>query len=322
MTPIVFLHSLAPQDQQRWLTRLKQLLPNESILLIDEISELQAQQVEIAIVANPDPEQLAKFSNLVWIHSLWAGVEALVDSFKSLESAQTGQLQQVKLVRLIDPQLAQTMAEAALTWVLYLYRNIPEYAAQQRERIWRALPYEPIATIRVSVLGAGELGRAACRVLSAQGFKVNCWSRSEKNIPGVTHFSGQQQLPSMLQQTDILLCLLPLTPDTQHLLNKQTLLNLPAGAKLINFARGAIVELDSLIELLDVGHLNYAVLDVFEREPLPAASNLWQHPKIAVLPHISATTNLQSAAKVVAENIERYRRTAAIPEAVDLTRGY
>jgi len=214
------------------------------------------------------------------------------------------------------------MGQAALTWSLYLYRNIPEYAQQQRNKVWQPLPYEPIANTRVSVLGAGELGVVACKALTRQGFSVNCWSRSEKKIAGVKHFSGEQALISMLAQTDILLCLLPLTEQTRGLLNKQMLSHLPVGGKFINFARGPIVNHPDLIELLDTGHINFAVLDVFEREPLPVDDVLWQHPKIAILPHISATTSLQSAAQVVAANIEHYRATGNLPVSVDFTRGY
>lgn len=319
MAIIAFLHALSDKEQQQWLIRFDELLPEETILPFAEITEQQAMQVDIAIVANPDPKQLTRFPNLVWIHSLWAGVEALVESFRQVDNIPS---QQIPLVRLTDPQLAQSMSQAALTWVLYLYRNIPEYATQQRAKLWRPIAYKNIAALRVSVLGAGELGLAACEILSAQGFKVNCWSRSEKNIPSVTHFSALEQLPVMLNETDILLCLLPLTTDTKGLLNRQMLLSLPRGAKLINFARGPIIDHHDLVGLLDSGHLSHAVLDVFEREPLPVDSMLWQHPNISILPHISATTNLHSAANVVAGNIKKYRATDQIPPAVDFTRGY
>jgi len=322
MANIVFLHSLSHAEEALWLARFKLLLPNETVLPIEQINEEQAREIEIAIVANPNPELLARFENLIWIQSLWAGVEGLVASFNALQGERAQQMKRVKLVRLIDPQLAQTMGQAALTWSLYLYRNIPEYAQQQRDKVWQPLPYEPIENTRVSVLGAGELGVVACKVLTEQGFSVNCWSRSEKDIAGVRHFSGEQALVSMLEQTDILLCLLPLTDQTKGLLNKQMLSNLPAGGKLINFARGPIVNHPELIELLDVGHLSFAVLDVFEREPLPVDDTLWQHPKVAILPHISATTSLQSAAQVVANNIEQYRVTGDLPVSVDFTQGY
>lgn len=322
MANILFLSSLPPVEDQQWLAHFKKQLPHDTILPIEKISEQQAHTIEIAIVANPDPSLLTQFPNLVWIHSLWAGVERLVEGISNLNSAQAIQLDNVKLVRLVDPQLARTMAEAALTWTLFLYRNLPQYAAQQRRKIWHPLPVTCIEKTTVSILGAGELGLASSEALCRQGFNVKCWSRSEKNINGVEHFSGLQQLAKMLQQTDILLCLLPLTPSTRGLLNKDMLNNLPRGAKLINFARGAIVNHDHLLELLDSEHLSHAVLDVFEQEPLPTDSALWEHPNVSVLPHISATTNLHSASKIVASNIQQYHQSGQIPESIDLSRGY
>lgn len=322
MPVIALLTALHQNEEQQWLEHFKQLLPDETVLPIAQINNQQAQQIEVAIVANPDPELLYQLPNLIWVHSLWAGVERLLEGLSQLEKDQKKQLENVKLVRLIDPELARTMAEAALTWTLFLYRNLPEYAAQQREKLWRPIALPSIENTRVSVLGAGELGMASCEVLCRQGFSVKCWSRSEKQIKGVEHFSGLQQLPQILKQTDILLCLLPLTPSTRGLLNKNTLNMLPKGAKLINFARGAIVDHDDLTKLLDSQHLSHAVLDVFEQEPLPADSLLWQHSRISVLPHVSATTNLQSAASIVANNIQQYRLTGQLPQSVDLSRGY
>ena len=283
---------------------LSQLLPNEHILLPEELSDEQALNVDIAIVANPDVKILERFPNLIWVQSLWAGVESLVDSFKQLNKQKN---KQTKLVRLIDPQLADTMAEAVLTWTLYLHRNIPEYMAQQRNKIWKEIPCPAAENLRVSILGAGELGQAAMQKLLQNNFQVNSWSRSHKAFEGITHYSGEDGLLSLLQNTDILVCLLPLTPQTNKLLNKETLSHLPTGAKLINFARGGIINHDDLQALLDSRKIGHAVLDVFEQEPLKANSPLWENANISILPHISATTNLQSASQVVATNILKYR---------------
>jgi len=297
MKCIVFITNMTSKEQKIWLGVLSQLLPNEHVLLPGELSDEQALNVDIAIVANPNVAVLERFPNLIWIQSLWAGVESLVDSFKQLNEHKQVQ---TKLVRLIDPHLADTMAEAVLTWTLYLHRNIPEYIAQR----------------------AGELGQAAMQKLLQNNFQVNSWSRSPKMFEGVTHYSGEDGLLSLLQNTDILVCLLPLTPQTYRLLNKQTLSHLPTGAKLINFARGGIINHDDLQALLDSKKIGHAVLDVFEQEPLKANSPLWEHANISILPHISATTNLQSASQVVAENILNYRENAVIPESVDLKQGY
>jgi glyoxylate/hydroxypyruvate reductase A len=313
MRPIVFISELATHAQQDWLSCLKQQLPNQQICLPQELTRQQAEQVEIAIVADPDPDTVSSFSNLIWVQSLWAGVDGL-----------TGHLNtdKVKLVRLIDPQLGQTMAQAVLAWTLYLHRNMPEYAKQQAARTWQELPCATPEQVSIGILGAGALGLAACNALAANGFKVNCWSRTNKQFAGAKHFNGQAGLASLLQQTDILISLLPLTGETKYLLNDKTLGMLPKGAKVINFSRGPVVDTQALLHLLEQQHITHAVLDVFEQEPLPSSSELWLHANITVLPHISAPTNMDTASVIVAKNISHYLSTGHIPQAIDHKKGY
>jgi glyoxylate/hydroxypyruvate reductase A len=284
-------------------------------------SVAQAAEVDIAIVANPDPIILRNFPNLIWVQSLWAGVEALVPSMRQ-HNQQREQADQLQLVKLVDPQMADTMAEAVLAWTMYLHRNMPQYATQQRQKLWRQVPCLTAQETRVTVLGAGELGLASIKVLLRQNYNVSCWSRSEKRIASVNNFSSLEQLPQALAQTDILVNLLPLTAATNGLLNKPLLSNLCAGAKLINFSRGAVVDHPSLLELLDSGKISHAVLDVFEQEPLASNSPLWGHPQITLLPHISAPTNMTTATRVVAGNILQYRAGKVLPTTVNLSQGY
>ncbi|EPJ52756.1 MAG: D-isomer specific 2-hydroxyacid dehydrogenase [Osedax symbiont Rs2] len=321
MSAIVFISSLDSAEQQQWLGMLTKLLPDESILLPEAFSAELAAEVDIAIVANPDPSILSNFPNLLWVQSLWAGVEALVPSIRQ-HNRQLEQSKQLQLVRLLDPQMAATMAEAVLAWTLYLHRNMPQYAIQQRQQLWQQLPCARAEETRVTVLGAGELGIAAINALLQQNYKVSCWSRSQKNIAGVHNYVSVEQLPEAIAQADILINLLPLTAETKGLLNQQLLSNLPRGAKLINFSRGAVLDHPALLELLDSGQLSHAVLDVFEMEPLPVDNPLWQHSQITVLPHISAPTNMQSAARVVADNINSYRAVDVLPTTVNLAQGY
>jgi len=319
MKTIVFIHKMDIETQQNWLEAFSGLLPQENIVLEHQLTDKEALNIELAIVANPDLETLERFPNLIWVQSLWAGVESLVEGVKQLnQQKQT----QTKLVRLIDPQLANTMAEAVLTWTLYLHRNIPEYIRQQSNKIWKEIPCATAQNVRVSILGAGELGQASMQRLLQNNYQVNSWSRTHKEFKGATHYSGDDGLITLLQNTDILVCLLPLTKETYKLLNKQSLSHLPHGAKLINFARGGIVEHDDVLVLLDNKHISHAVLDVFEKEPLPTNNALWEHPYISILPHISATTNLQSASQVVASNILKFREDGSIPNSVDLNKGY
>lgn len=313
MKKIVFISGLEPEIQSQWIAMIQQQLPNETILFPRQISESQVEDVDIAIVANPDPQELARFPNLVWIQSLWAGVEGLVGNVLK---------KQVKLVKLVDPQLAKTMAEAVLAWTLYLQRNMPEYAQQQRRKEWQQLPCITSAELRVNVLGAGVLGIAALDALKKLDYQVGCWSRTPKQLEGITHYTGLSGLKTMLSNTDLLINLLPLTQDTHHLLDRELLSELPCGAKLINFSRGAVIDIRALLALLETGHLSHAVLDVFEHEPLSPSDPIWNNPRVTVLPHISAPTNMSSASNIVAKNINNYRKQHVIPDSVDVRMGY
>jgi len=321
MGAIVFLSNIDSIQQQLWLAKLKLLLPAETILLPDMFSAAQAAEVDIAIVANPDPNVLQNFPNLVWVQSLWAGVETLVPIIKQ-HNQQCEAANQLQLVKLLDPQLADTMAEAVLAWTLYLHRNMPQYATQQGQKLWRPLPCARAQETRVTVLGAGALALASIKVLLQQNYDVSCWSRSKKSITSVNDFFSLEQLSPALEQTDILINLLPLTPETKGLLNKPLLSNLPVGAKLINFSRGPVVDHTALLELLDSGKISHAVLDVFDQEPLTTSSPLWGHPQISILPHISAPTNMATASQIVADNILQYRANQVLPKTIDLSRAY
>lgn len=313
MTYIALITDLDAQTEQQWLAVLQERLSNEKILLPEQITAAQAEQIEIAIVANPDPGVVARFANLIWIQSLWVGVEKLVTILP---------LDKIKLVKLNDSLLTQTMAEAVLAWTLYLQRNMPEYALQQAQKRWQQLPYKNAQETRVSVLGAGTLGMAAVEILHRHGYLVSCWSRNAKQLSCGQHFTGKPGLQSMLRKTDILINLLPLTPTTHHLIDSDLLMTLPEGSQFINFSRAAVVDTNALLSLLDRSHIKHAVLDVFDQEPLPVGSIIWQHPGITVLPHISGPTNIYSAAEIVAENIKNYRATNIIPYSVDSAQGY
>jgi glyoxylate/hydroxypyruvate reductase A len=311
--PIPFVAAADYAQTNAWVQALQQAMPDERVVAFDQLSESEKQSVTVAIVANPDPANLLQMPALKWVHSVWAGVERLV--------ADLGQ-SQLKIVRLVDPQLAETMAEAVLAWTLYLHREMPAYARQQKNSQWLAREYIRPQSKTVSLLGLGALGEAAAKHLLTAGFQVCGWSRSQKNIVGVDCFSGESGLSAMFARTNILVCLLPLTPDTRGLLNAARLAQLPKGASLVNFARGALVQDDDLQDALNAQHLQHAVLDVFETEPLPIASWHWQHPQVTVLPHISAPTDKQTASAIVAGNIRRYRDDGSLPLLVDVAKGY
>lgn len=313
-SPITLVTRLSEAEEMAWCERLRTVLPGETVMRLCDLSPEARARAEIAIVANPDPADLAALPQLRWVHSLWAGVERLVaelpDGFRP------------PLVRLVDPELARTMAEAVLAWTYYLFRDMPAYARQQRAHDWHQHVYRRPETVTVGILGLGALGAAAAGRLLGAGFRVAGWSRSPKALPGVACLSGDSGLRDLLAQSDILVCLLPLTAETRGLLNAERLALLPRGAQLINFGRGPIVDTGALLGALGSGALGHAVLDVFEREPLDQASPLWDHPGVTVLPHVSAPTDPESAALIVAGNIRRWRETGTLPATVDFVRGY
>jgi glyoxylate/hydroxypyruvate reductase A len=311
--PIPFVSQSDPAAVASWLQALRAAMPEEEIIAFSELDEDQRAQCRVAIVANPDPAQLTLLPQLQWVHSVWAGVERLV--------ADLGQ-SDLQITRLVDPRLAATMAEAVLAWTLYLHRDMPHYARQQQARQWQPLDYVLPEQRRVGILGLGALGEAAAVALRQARFPVLGWSRSARNVPDVRTYSGMDGLAEMLAQTDILVCLLPLTAETRGLLDAVRLALLPPQAQLINFARGPIINDEALREALDAGRLRHAVLDVFATEPLPPEAWPWSHPAVTVLPHCSAPTDSGTASAIVAANIRRYRNTGEIAANVDLKRGY
>ncbi len=310
---VPFISMLPKADIDQWLKILKKKLPKERIVKFSSLKKSDYKKIDVAIVANPNPTEVKKLENLKWIQSVWVGVEKLVESFKG---------DRVKIVRLIDPEMNRTMAEAVLSWVLYLHRDMHFYQAQQNKRVWKESDYLKPSKKVVSFIGLGELGAASAFKLIQNNFNVYGWSKAKKNISKVKSFTGELGLKKMLQQTDILVCLIPLTKKTKYLLNYKTLSYLKKGASIINFARGAIINANDLVKHLNSGRIKHAVLDVFEQEPLPKKSNLWKHKNVTVLPHISAHTDMDTASNIVCKNIKMYRLKNRIPKSVDLKRGY
>jgi glyoxylate/hydroxypyruvate reductase len=310
---VPFISMLPKADIDQWLKILKKKLPKERIVKFSNLKKSDYKKIDVAIVANPNPTEVKKLVNLKWIQSVWVGVEKLVESFKG---------EKVKIVRLVDPEMNRTMSEAVLSWVLYLHRDMHFYQVQQNKRVWKEADYIKPSKKIVSIIGLGELGSASAAKLIENGFNVCGWSRGKKNIRKVKSFTGELGLKNMLKQTDILVCLIPLTRKTKYLLNYKTLSYLKKGASIINFARGAIINAKDLVKHLNSGKIKHAVLDVFEQEPLPKTSILWKHKNVTVLPHISAHTDMDTASSIVSKNIKMYRLKNRIPKSVDMARGY
>jgi glyoxylate/hydroxypyruvate reductase A len=214
------------------------------------------------------------------------------------------------------------MAEAALTWSLFLHRNMHRYQTSQQTSQWTQIPYKAPQERSIGILGMGELGQAVAKSLLNNGFNVMGWSRSPKAINNVRSYCGTLELEDMLSQSDIVICLLPLTDATRHLLDAERFAQFKPHAKLINFGRGAVIDDNALLTSLETRNLDHAVLDVFSVEPLPADHRYWSHPNVTVLPHISAQTRPDTASMVVKHNIEQFRLTGELPRHVDFKQGY
>ena len=313
MQLIPFISQLAIDEQQMWCEALNSRLTQAQVVLPRNMSQQQMSTSSCAIVANPSVSDLAPFTSLVWVQSLWAGVDSLVNQLENPV---------FKVVRLVDPMLANIMAEAVLTWCLYLHRQIPLYQEQQRQTIWRQHEVKQIEQHNVDIIGLGELGQTSARLLRKVGFNVVGWSRTPKQIEGIPCYLGDDGLNQVLQLSDTVVVLLPLTKATQQMFDQVVFSQMKKGSAIINFARGGILNTPDLLKALDEAHLSHAVLDVFEQEPLPAESVIWHHPKITVTPHVSAPTNLSSASDIVARNIQQYVNTGEVPQAVNLNKGY
>jgi glyoxylate/hydroxypyruvate reductase len=315
MRPVVpFISAASPDEREIWRSALPDALQEfAEVKPFDVLTKAERNAAKVAIVANPDPMEVAALSNLVWVQSLWAGVERLAS-----ELPDDGPL----IVRLTDPQMAETMSEAVLTWTLYLHRDMPRYIHQQQQKIWLGHELKTPGEKTIGVLGLGKLGAASAQRLKANGFEVLGWSRSEKKLEGISCFHGEEGLTAVLNRSDIVVILMPLTEDTHGRLGANELNSCKSGAAIINFARGPILQTEALLVALDNGPLNHAVLDVFDEEPLPHSHPFWSHEKVTVLPHISAPTITSTASKIVAENIGGYFKTGTVPPSVDRRRGY
>ena len=299
------LFSSETEKPEFWIPLLQDALPR------DEFVTEPKSGIDVAIIATPRDGLLGQLKDVKLIQSLWMGVERLL--------ADPGLPKGVPLARLIDPGMVAAMSETVIGHVLDWHKHHYRYRAQQAERQWRRRKQYLASDRTIGILGLGELGSDAARKLLALGFNVAGYSRRPKRLPGVQCFT---ELEPMLRLTDALVCLLPLTAQTRGILSGRNLGKLKKYACVINVARGPHVVVPDLLSQLDSGHLSHAYLDVFDTEPLPAASPLWRHPGVTVTPHSAALTEPRTSIPKIVENVERVRRGETPLHLVDFAAGY
>lgn len=309
---MAILFRSTPAATARWRPLLGALLPQHEIRFWPEIGDKAA--IEYALVWQPEPGLLASLPNLRLIVGLGAGVDHVLRDPELPKN--------VPLVRLVDPYMTDAMSEYIALSVLRLHRQDLDYLAQQRTGRWEEREQKNAAERPVGILGFGTLGQDAGRKLKALGFPVAGWSRNGKNVAGFATYAGPSGLDALLGASEILVCLLPLTPETTGILNAAAFARLPQGAGLVNAGRGGHLVEEDLIPALDSGRLSGAVLDVFREEPLPPDHPFWHHPRIIVTPHVAAETHPSTAAPIIAEAIRQCEAGRPIANRVDPTRGY
>ena len=274
--------------------------------------DFPADQVDYIVYApNSDVQDFTPFTRLKAVLNLWAGVEAIVDN-PTLT---------VPLARMVDPALTQGMVEWVTGHTLRHHLGMDAHIHAQPGDWNNVAP--PVAWDRkVTLLGLGELGRACAESLVRLGFQVSGWSHSPKTVEGVTCYHGAAGLQAALEGAEIVILLLPATPDTENTLNADTLEFLAKDAVIINPGRGPLIDDDALIAALDTGQIGHATLDTFRVEPLPADHPFWHHPKVTVTPHIASETRAAWSSKTIAENVRRGEAGEPFLYLVDRQRGY
>jgi glyoxylate/hydroxypyruvate reductase len=302
---------------ERWKQRFDGVCKDRRVVLLPDAA-FDPAEIHYAAVWKPAPGELAAFANLRVIFNLGAGVDALMAD---------ASLPKVPLVRVAVGDLTARMTEYVVLHVLMHHRQELYLRASQREKRWAPRFQWPASAISVGIMGLGTLGANAAEMLRQLGFRVAGWSRSPKQVAGIECFHGEAQLGGFLQRSHILVCLLPLTPDTRHVLNRRLFATLsrssPMGAPvLINAGRGGLQNEADILQCLDDGTLGAASLDVFAEEPLPAGSPFWTHPKVVLTPHNAADTDPDAISKYVADQIGCFEAGRALENVVDPARGY
>ena len=271
-----------------WIEALRKHLPHGW-----ELATEPSDDIRHVIACQPPPDVLDRLPHLQYVHSMWAGVDHIPKR------------QGVTIFRMVDPGLVQSMMDYITGHVYRYHLEMPQYASWQAERKWNQV-CPPLCSARVvGVMGIGVLGSKVAAQLASLGFCVVAWSRTgSRTVPKVEeHYSGPDDLEDFLASTQVLVMLLPDTPETTDILSRETIAHLPHGAAVINAGRGNAVDESAVLEALDSGKLSGVTLDVFKEEPLPVDHAFWSHPRVTVTPHVAAEVSPETAIPAIYQTI-------------------
>ena len=297
---------------QAWIDAFSSAMPDLEVRLWPETGDRS--EINCALLWNPPPELFDELDNLEVIFSIGAGVDSLL-TCPTLPA-------HLPIVRMVESELSAGMVEFCLFHVLRFHRLMHLFENHRVNRHWEALTQVPASEVTVGIMGFGVLGQALARQLFGLRYRVIGYRRGPGEVDGMEVFYGTNQLEAFMGRSDILVALMPSTPETRKMINSRTLSWLPSGACFINAGRGDLVDEEDLVEALDHGSLAGAALDVFETEPLPQESILWTHPNVYVTPHIASLTYPPSACRYIAGAISRHRQGEPWPHLVETGRGY
>lgn len=304
-----FLIISPDRDPQIWINALKQQDPTLEIEVYPGVKN--PENVEFVLSWKHPHGIFKEYPNLKVIASMGAGIDHIIHDPEIP--------QDVKITRVIDDQLTEDMSVFVLSLCLEHLRNLSFHHSSQR---WDPKPYKRPQEIQVGIMGLGVLGVAVAEKLIRNKFNVCGWRKSAQDILGVHTFYGNDQLNDFLQHSDILVCLLPLTSETENILNRELFQKLPKDAYLINVARGNHLVEEDLLEMLEQGHLSGAALDVFRQEPLPEEHPFWHHDRIKITPHIASVTNPETVVHQLLENFRNMENNSLLNNLVSREKEY
>lgn len=302
-------------DTTYWIAELEKQLPGARVR---EWKSGDNQHADYALVWHP-PVEMLKGRDLKAVFALGAGVDSILSKLREHPEMLP---MSIPLFRLEDTGMGQQMQEYAVSQVLHWFRRFDDYQDLKQQARWQPLDDYPRDTFTIGIMGAGVLGAKVAEALQVWGFPLRSWSRSRKAWPQVQSFAGAEELGAFLGETRVLINLLPNTAETAGIINQQLLAQLPDNSYVLNLARGVHVVEDDLLAALNSGKLKGAMLDVFSREPLPATSPLWAHPRVAMTPHVAAVTRPLEAITYIAGTIGQLERGETVSGQVDRQRGY